>query len=120
MAGGEHEFRGDDGAGAAERRLAGDVHDDEDDGGMGVPIERAVGNEGWPTRVSEVAGNPVAAHQADAGGGQDGHYETCSHCSSQGSGTGVAIVTQNECLSQQRRRKTVTVRLLALAYEVDP
>src|SRR5438093_6436599 len=96
MAGGENEFRGDDGAGAAERRLAGDVHDDEDDGGMGIPIERAVGNEGWATRVSVSCGNPVAAQQADAGGGQDGDDETCSHWSSQGSGTGVAIVTRNE------------------------
>src|SRR6266705_2940087 len=110
MAGGEHHLRGDDGAGAAERRLAGDVHDDEDDGGMGIPIERAVGNEGWATRVSEVAGNSVAAQQADAGGGQDRDDETCSHCSSQGSGTGARIVTRNERVGQIALRHVVALR----------
>src|SRR5438067_13754724 len=98
MAGGEHEFRGDDGARATERRLASDVHDDEDDGGMGIPIERAVGNEGWATRVSVGRGNPVAAQQADAGGGWDGHDETCSHSASHEGGTGGRIVTWNESL----------------------
>ena len=67
---------------------------------MGIPIERAVGNEGWATRVSVGRGNPVAAQQGDAGGGQDRDDETCFHCSSLGSGTGVRIVTRNESLSQ--------------------
>src|SRR2546430_10215248 len=60
VAGGEHDFRGYDGAGAAERRLAdGGVHDDQDDGGMSIPIERAVGDERRPTGVSVGRGNSV-------------------------------------------------------------
>src|SRR5438132_11935962 len=101
MAGGEHDLRGDDGAGAAERRLAGDVHDDENDGGMGIPIERAVGNEGWAARVSVGRGNPVAAEQADTGGGQDRDDETCVHGSSPGRGTGARIVTRNARRTQR-------------------
>src|SRR5204863_7010408 len=54
MSGGEDDFGGDHRAGAAECRLAGDVHDDEHDGGMGTAAERAVSNKRWAIRGWEI------------------------------------------------------------------
>jgi len=64
VTGGQHDFRG---ISVPEHRNAGlrDIHDDEDDGGMGITIERAVvRTTGHPASGSR--GNSVAAHQADA------------------------------------------------------
>src|SRR6266513_6239903 len=45
MSRGQHELRGDKGAGAAERWLPADIHHDEDGGGMGIPVEHAISDE---------------------------------------------------------------------------
>src|SRR6266508_3946281 len=82
VAGGQHDLGGDEGAGAAERRLPGDVHHYENDGGMGISVERAVGDERGAIRALGIRGDSVAAEQAEAGGGQDRDDETCPHSTS--------------------------------------
>src|SRR6266516_5378943 len=64
MSGGEDDFGGDHGAGAAECRLTGDVHDDEHDGRMGIAVERTVCNERRTIRGWEIRHGSVAAEQA--------------------------------------------------------
>src|SRR6266545_7661692 len=98
MSGGQQDLWSDEGAGAAERRLPADVHHEEDDGGMGIPVERAVGDERGAIGVSGIRGTPVAAEQAEAGGGQDRDDETCPHGASLSGWD--AIVTPNGPTSQ--------------------
>src|SRR6266511_242474 len=98
VAGGQHDLGGDEGAGAAERRLPGDVHHDENDGGMGISVERTVGDERGAIRALGIRGDSVAAEQAEAGGGQDRDDETCPHGGSLSGWD--AIVTPNGPTSQ--------------------
>src|SRR6266850_6056067 len=78
-------------------------------------IQRAVGDKRRAARVSGVRRNPVAAEQADARGGQDRDDETCLHGSSRVGG--VAIVTWNGRIDQERR--TVLLRIRRAAVPVD-
>ena len=77
VAGGEHDLLGNEGAGAAERRLPADIHHDEDDGGMGVAVGRAVCDEGGAIWALSICGDSLAAEQAEAGGGKD--RDECTH-----------------------------------------
>src|SRR5207247_6909731 len=81
VSGREHDLRGDEGAGTAERRLPGDIHNDQDDGGMIVAVERAVRDEGGAIRA-EIGGDSVAAEHADASCGNGRNDETRLHGSS--------------------------------------
>src|SRR5207249_7288320 len=62
--------------------LAGDVHHDEDRGGVGVPVDRTVSDEGGARRVAEIGGDSVAAGQSDASDGKHRTDQTCPHGSS--------------------------------------
>src|SRR6266516_1776548 len=82
VSGGQQDLGSDEGAGAAERGLAGDIHHEQDDGGMGVPVELAVGDEGGASQARRIRGYSVAAEQDDASDSKDRDDATCPHGSS--------------------------------------
>src|SRR6266516_6014553 len=65
VSGGQQDLGSDEGAGAAKRGLPGDSHHEQDDGGMGVPVELAVGDEGGASQARRTRGYSGAAEQDD-------------------------------------------------------
>src|SRR6266550_2583139 len=83
MSGGEDDFGGDQGPGAAECWLAGDVHDDEHHGGMGIAVERTVCNKRRTIRGWEIRHGSVAAEQAATESSKRGDKNASPHDSSE-------------------------------------
>src|SRR6266704_4841468 len=82
VSGGQQDLRSDEGAGAAERRPAADIHHEEDDGGMGVAVELAVGDKGGASQAGRIRRYAVTAEQDDASDSKDRDDATCPHGSS--------------------------------------